>query len=287
MSYLDKQISAFKSSVSGSSSKIANKRLPTAPTDTAPTVTSQPTPAVKTELKRKRPEQNVVYSQPADTGTGKNIMTQVTYAIEHLKNKGTPQTLSDLLSYLSLQHREGEYKRTIGTILMNHEKVQYEHKTDGGENTFAFRPAHNIRSADSLQGYLQSRPTAQGLSAREIRDGWPGAEAAIEELENQGKVLVTRNRKDNHAKMVWSNDPSLAFHIDDEFQIIWRKIKLPEPKVVADELEKAGLTPANKNGVVKVKVTTQDKKTKKPRKGGKTTNTHMLGVLRDYSHLKK
>ena len=286
MSSLDHQLSAFKSSVSSSSTKIANKRIiATSPSGTA--TPPHPSQGAKTELKRKRLEQNVVYSQPADTGTGRNVMTQITYAIEYLKSKGTSQTLTDLLSYLSLQHRENDYKRTIGTILMNHEKVEYERKGDGGEGTFRFRPAHNIRSKITLVGHLQSQRTAQGLSVRELRDGWPGAEATIDELEAEGKLLVTRNKKDNHAKMVWANDPSLSHSIDDEFQTIWQRIKLPEPRTLADELEKAGLMPANKSRNAKKAVKQEVKKTKKPRKGGKTTNTHMVGVLRDYSHLKK
>ncbi|KAL9104179.1 MAG: hypothetical protein Q9163_000831 [Psora crenata] len=286
MSYLDNQLSAFKSSVSSSSAKIANKRTVMVPASR----TATPPPSsqgARADVKRKRMEQNIVYSQPADTGTGKNVMTQITYAIEYLKSKGTPQTLTELLSYLSLQHRENDYKRTIATILMNHDKVEYERKTDGGEGTFRFRPVHNIRSKNALMGHLQSQPTAQGLSVRELRDGWPDAEAAIDELEAEGKLLVTRNKKDNHAKMVWANDPSLSYTIDDEFQSIWQRIKLPEPKALADELEKAGLMPANKSRGVKKVIKQEVKKTKKPRKGGKTTNTHMAGVLRDYSHLKK
>ena len=100
-------------------------------------------------------------------------------------------------------------------------------------------------------------------------------------------MLVTRNRKDNHAKMVWPNDPSLKFNIDDEFQNIWHKVKLPPPDALADELKREGLTPANKKGSKKAMIKMPEKKTKKPRKGGRTTNTHMAGVLRDYSHLKK
>ena len=286
MSFLENQLSAFKSSVSSSSTKIANKRTVVAPPSgtATPPLSSQ---SSKPDLKRKRPEQNLVYSQPADTGTGRNIMTQVTYAIEYLKTKGTPQTLTDLLSYLSIQHRENEYKRTIGTILMSHEKVEYDRKNDGGEGTFRFRPVHNIRSKDSLLGHVQSQRTAQGLSVRELRDGWPGAEAAIDELEREGRLLVTRNKKDNHAKMVWANDSSLSFTIDEEFQAIWQKIKLPEPKVLADELERAGLTPASKSRNTKKSIKQEVKKSRKPRRGGKTTNTHMAGVLRDYSHLKK
>lgn len=291
MSYLENQINAFKSNLTSSSSKLSNKRPNAAPSASTPPPTapaSQDATSGKQELKRKRPDQgNVVYSQPADTGTGRHIMTQITYAIEYLKSKGTPQTLPDLLSYLSQQHRDKRYKDSIAAILKTNEKVIYEPKRDGAEGTYSFRPIHNISSGEGLLGHLQSQPTAQGLNVRDLRDGWPGAEDAINTLETQGKLLVTRNKKDNHARMVWPNDPSLALHVDDEFKSIWHKIKLPEAGALADDLEKAGLTPANKSRGVKVKPKQLEKKTKKARKGGKTTNTHMQGVLRDYSHLKK
>lgn len=214
-------------------------------------------------------------------------MTQVTYAIDYLKTKDTPQTLSDLLNYLSLQYRDNDYKKAIGMILRTHKKIEYEPDQDTGEGMFRFKPMHSIRSGELLLGYLQSQPTAQGLLVRDLRDGWPGAEDTIKNLETGGKLLVTRNKKDNHAKMVWPNDPSLAIHIDDEFQTMWHKIKLPEPAALADELEKAQLLPANKSRNVKLKPKVVEKKIKKPRRGGRTTNVHMQGVLRDYSHVKK
>ena len=289
MSYLDNQLNAFKSNLASASHKISNKRTAAAPIkSTTSPAPSQASTANKNDLKRKRPEpSNVVYSQPADTGTGQNIMTQVTYAIDYLKSKGTPQTLSDLLSYLSLQYSSDQYKRTITAILKKHDKVDYDAAGCSGQGSFSFRPIHNIRSGEQLLGYLQAQRTAQGLNVRELRDGWPGAEDSIRLLEEDGKLLVTRNKKDDHAKMVWPNDPSLAVAIDNEFKSIWHKIRLPEAGVLADELERAGLTPTNKARGVKLKPKLPEKKTKKPRKSGKTTNVHMMGVLRDYSHLKK
>lgn len=300
MSFLENQINSFKETLTSSSSKVASKRTAATTSKNAPTNSpstksaSPPMPSSQTlisskqDLKRKRPEtSNIIYSQPADTGTGENIMTQVTYAIEYLKTKDTPQTLSDLLNYLSLQYRDKDYKAAIDTILKTHKKIEYEAKPDGGEGTFRFKPMHSIRSGELLLGYLQSQPTAQGLLVRDLRDGWLGAEDTINKLEDEGKLLVTRNKKDNHAKMVWPNDPTLAVSIDDEFQTIWHKIKLPEPAALADELEKAQLLPANKSRGIKLKPKVIEKKVKKPRKGGRTTNLHMQGVLRDYSHVKK
>jgi len=289
MSFLDDQITAFRSNLTSSSSKLSTKRTVAAPSVSTPSpAPSHASIPSKQDLKRKRPEPStIVYSQPADTGTGQNIMTQVTYAVEYLKSKGNPQTLLELLSYLSLQYREDSYKQTIRTILQNHEKVEYDRVGAGGEGTFSFRPIHNIRSKEQLLGYLQAQPTAQGLNVRELRDGWPGAIEAINTLEAQGKLLVTRNRKDDHAKMVWANDPSLTYQIDEEFRQMWYKVKLPEAGLLAEELESIGLTPTNKGKVVRKAPKVQERKTKKPRKTGKTTNTHMVGVLRDYSHLKK
>ena len=288
MSTLKDQIRSFQAGVKSASSSIPIKGAASKSNAPASSQSSAYGGEGATDLKRKRQDNDMVYSQPENTGTGQNTMTQITYAVEYLKSKGTPQTLADLLSYLSLTHKDQKYKHIIASILMRHDKVEYHRKLDGAEGTFSFRPAHNIKSADSLIGYLQFQSTAQGLSARELREGWPGAEAAIDDLEKQGKLLVTRNRKDNHAKMVWSNDPSLRIDIDAEFQSIWHnKIPLPAPEALVDDLKRAGLTPANKTGAKKNIVKAPDKKKKKPRKGGKTTNTHMIGVLRDYSHKRK
>ena len=286
MSQLQDQINSFRSSVISASSKVSNKRTTLGAPDPSPS----PTPSQSTtqnDLKRKRPEPTA-FSQPANTGTGKDIKTQIFYAIENMKEKGRPQTLTDIISYLNIHNEPEKHKANIAHVLKNHAKVIYDPKNDGGEGTFSYRPIHNIRTADALLGFLQSQKTAQGLDVKKLKDGWPGAEAEIDSLEARGKLLVTRNRKDNHAKMVWLDDPTLARTVDNEYQSIWHKIKLPEAEQLANELEKAGLQPANKSRGVKVKPVEQVKKTKKPRKGGKTTNTHMVGaVLRDYSHKKK
>ena len=170
---------------------------------------------------------------------------------------------------------------------MKHDKVKYVMVDGKDEDFFSFRPIHDIRSADQLLGYLQSQRSAQALNVKDLKDGWHGALDAIDDLERQGRLSVTRHKKDDSARFVWLNDPSLFFSIDQEFKTMWQKIKLPEPGALADELEREGLTPANKSRSVKAKPVKQENKAKRARKGGKTTNTHMAGVLRDYSHLKK
>ncbi|PKY00803.1 transcription initiation factor TFIIE, beta subunit [Aspergillus campestris IBT 28561] len=250
---------------------------------------STPTPGGSDPSKRRRHDGDIVYSQPANTGTGKDIMTQVIFAIEHMKNKGVPLKFNDIVSYLSLQHRAHDqgYVQALRSILQMHEKVLFDASGANGEGTFSFRPPHNIRSAEQLLAKLQAQTSGAGMSVRELREGWPAVEETINSLEKAGKVLVTRNKKDDHAKMVWANDPSLIQHFDDEFRQIWEKIRVPDQQTVKEELEKAGITPTSKNKVVKMRPNYEHKKVKKPRRSGKTTNTHMMGVLRDYSHLKR
>ncbi|KAK2867767.1 hypothetical protein FQN49_003499, partial [Arthroderma sp. PD_2] len=226
---------------------------------------------------------------PSNTGTGSDIMTQVHFATEHLKVKNVPLKFADIESYLSLS-RQGHdmgYIHALRRILQSHPKVEYDPSGAGGEGTFRFRPPHNIRSADQLLRHLQSQKTAQGMVVRDLREGWPNIVETINSLENEGKLLVTRFKKDNHPKMIWANDPSLSQKFDPEFCQIWEKVKIPDHQTVMEELEKAGITPTSKHKAAKSKPKIEQKKVKKARRSGKTTNTHMAGVLRDYSHLKK
>ncbi|KAL2842885.1 transcription initiation factor TFIIE, beta subunit [Aspergillus pseudodeflectus] len=295
MSHLQQQLKSFNAGVVDyAKSMPAQRRFvhnTSAGSSQIPSSNPTPTPnnTVSAEQKKKRHDADIVYSQPANTGTGKDIMTQVVFAVEHMKSKGVPLTFSDIVSYLSLQHRASDqgYVQALRSILQVHEKVEYDPKGANGEGTFSFRPPHNIRTAEQLLQKLQAQSTGIGMSVRELREGWPNVEDAINKLEKEGKLLVTRNKKDDHAKMVWANDPSLIEHFDDEFKQIWEKIKIPEQQVVKEELEKAGILPTNKNKVVKARPKIEHKKVKKPRRSGKTTNTHMMGVLRDYSHLKR
>lgn len=294
MSHLQQQLKSFNAGVVDYASRMPQQRrfvhnpsAASASSSQAPS--STPTPAPGVDPKKKRHDVDIVYSQPANTGTGKDIMTQVLFAVEHMKNKAVPLKFSDIVSYLSLQQRANDqgYIQALQSILQVHEKVEFDPKGAKGEGTFAFRPPHNVRSPEQLLQKLQSQSTGAGMSVRELREGWPGAEEAINKLETEGKLLVTRNKKDNHAKMVWINDPSLIQPFDEEFRNIWEKIKIPDQQAVKEELEKAGITPTSKNKVVKPRPRVDSRKPKKPRRSGKTTNTHMMGVLRDYSHLKR
>ncbi|KZZ93009.1 transcription initiation factor IIE subunit beta [Ascosphaera apis ARSEF 7405] len=288
MSYLQNQINSFNSNVVAAAKRMpTDRRFAKDKQQAQSSAAASASSATATAASKGRQNDPSAYSQPLSSSAGTNRMVQVTFAIEYLKTKGVPLTFADISSYLSLEQQgyDEQHLRIVERILQTHPKIKYDPSGADGRGTLSFKPPHNIRTADELLRKLQAQPTGQGMSVAELREGWPGVVAEINRLEKEGKLLVTRNKKEDFPKMVWPNDPSLIIHFDPEFKQIWEKTKIPDPDTVIEELEKAGITPTNKNKVVKAKPQFERKKTKRTRRGGKVTNTHMAGILRDYSHL--
>lgn len=293
-SYLEKQKAAFQSNAAAASSKVNAKRTSLAPPTDAPSPAGSNTSNTsKTDKDNKRKRevapQNVVYSQPAVTGYGSEIFTQVTYVIEFLKKKDEAKTLQDILLYLSRTNIDEKEKRFLVNILKRHERVEWvpdpESKTQAwNSGTFRHRPIINVRSKKELIAYLQNKPDAQGVKFVELKDGWPDCQDAIDELEAENKLLVTRTKKDNHPRMVWANDPSLVHSVDPTFQVMWHKVELPTVDELVRKLMDAGQKPASEDPSKRVKAAPKpkEKKRKAPRKGGKITNNHMAHLLIDY-----
>jgi transcription initiation factor TFIIE subunit beta len=295
-SYLEKQQQAFTSNVISAAPKVSNKRSLAEPPVSAPSPSpsnaSNASKGDNKDAKRKREPSNVVYSQPAATGYGTEAFTQVTYVIEFLKKKDEPKTFREILEYLSQVHAPEHIKRLIISILKKHDRVRWieDAQLKGWDSgTFLHRPMINVRTKKDLVAYLQSKPDAQGVPVKDLKDGWPDCEQAIDDLEAEHKILVTRTKKDNHARMVWINDPSLVHNIDTEFHVMWRQVELPNVDELVRKLMEAGQKPASEDPSKRVKPPPKpkEKKKKAPRKGGRTTNTHMEHLLKDYSHLKR
>ena len=90
---------------------------------------------------------------------------------------------------------------------------------------------------------MRRQTTFKGTSVKELKDGWAGCVAAIDELESQGKILVLRNKKENAPRLVWANNGGELGYIDTEFKDMWDQVKLPEPDVLYQKLLDQGLKP--------------------------------------------
>ena len=214
-------------------------------------------------------------------GAGSDARTNVVYAIDRLKEK-FPTSISsdDLVAFVMPSHMRDEKQVDLfKKFIKVNTKVTYDAATE----SYTFRPLHNISSAEGLLSYLQKQDTSLGINVRELKDGWPDVETTIDKLEAQHKLLVTRNKKDNHPRMVWADDPTLDAPLDDEFKDLWTQIPLPPSEDVIKELTKMNHVPTGQlreqDNAPKV-----EKKKKKVRRGVKVTNVHMQGLFRDYSN---
>ena len=223
---------------------------------------------------KKRQKQTTVFSQPKDTGVGQHLYTQLTYAVGYLKSHPDPMPAEEIARFLSINMTPAFLH-----LLQNNPKITYHSDTD----LYEFRPLHNIRNASSLLATLATSPTGAGLAVKELKDGYPAVEEDLKQLEAQGKVLVIRGKKDGLARMVWWNEPKLNVNISEEFKQLYHGLKVPEAGDLPKELEKAGMTPASVDPRSIKRVVVEKEKKKKGRRRGKITNTHLVGILRDYS----
>ncbi|KAK9458296.1 TFIIE beta subunit core domain-containing protein [Dipodascopsis uninucleata] len=226
------------------------------------------------DRKRKKVKTSLVYSQPADTGLGNHQLTQLHHAVEFIKKQDRPVSVADLSAYLS--HVASP---ALLAQLQRIDRINY----DPIAHTYEYRPLHNIRSADSLLLFLRRQQTARGLSVKELKDGWSTCIEAIDTLEKSGDILVLRTKKEGTPRLVWANMGGPIGTVESEFVTAWNKIQIPPPAELPGRLSEVGLKPTSVDpATIKKAAPVQERKQKKPRKG-KVTNTHLTGVLKDYS----
>ncbi|EGN94887.1 hypothetical protein SERLA73DRAFT_187980 [Serpula lacrymans var. lacrymans S7.3] len=192
----------------------------------APLDTSAPADQKQTPTKKKRPKTNIVYSQPADTGTGTNVNTQLVYAINHLKSTQNPMRLQDL-AIVTNTPLDTDF--VLLEKFRAHDRIQWDPKTD----LYSYRHDFNFRNKAALLTEIQ-RQTRKGggIMVRSLKEAWKEAPQAIEELEKEGEVLVTRTVKDGQLRMVFWNEikpdeESGGKQVEKEFLDLWHQLKVP------------------------------------------------------------
>ncbi|PPQ85747.1 hypothetical protein CVT25_003065 [Psilocybe cyanescens] len=233
--------------------------------------------------KKKRPKTNIVYSQPADTGTGNNINTQLVYA-----STPNPMRLQDLAIVTNTP-------LDTDPILLEkfkaHDRIQWDPKTD----LYSYKHEYSFRNKAALLTEIQ-RQTRKGggISVRALKESWKEAPQAIEELEKEGEVLVTRTVKDGQLRMVFWNEikpieNSGGVPVEKEFNDLWHSLKVPNDVDLLKQLASEGLQVTAAETVVP-KASANKKKGKRggaPRQRQvRITNTHLKGEIdlqRDYA----
>ncbi|WFC95175.1 hypothetical protein MBRA1_001822 [Malassezia brasiliensis] len=245
-----------------------------------------------------------VYSQPAATGVGVHESTQLVAAVDALKVRynltqrhGNPVRLEDfaLMHGLNglLDSKSGLFQRFV-----QHPKVEYNAKTD----LYSYKPDYNVHNSADLVALLREKyyhpsalnpqSAAAGMRVAELKESYPQAREAVEELANaqpveDREVLVLRGKRDGAIKHVFWNPirGEEVRPIDPEFKELWRSLRVPDVVDLAADLESEGLSTTKEvDNAPKVQAQPSQRGRKgKPKRGAaprkfKLQNTHLQGV---------
>lgn len=281
MADLSSQLSAFKNKIrSGPSVTMPRQALNKSTIDPPLTYpTSQNTSSLSSPKRQNHDSINETIKRQKvnrQRMPGSHLSTQLHLAVERIKQNDQPLKVSELQDYLSF-----DITQTLLPLLKEIDRIKY----DPNNSTLEYVSLHNIRSSSDLLNFLRSQPTFKGVSVKDLKDGWSNYLTSINELEAENKILVLRTKKENAPRLVWANFGGNLNMIDDEFQSMWGTIKVPNQDDLYASLIDQGLKPTGADpNIVKRKPKKEEKKQKKARRG-KITNTHMKGILKDYSQL--
>jgi len=237
------------------------------------------------QQKKKRVRSNIVYSQPADTGTGIHSNTQLVYAVDFLKSSGNgnPMRLDDIAIHTNIPALSTD--ESLIVKFRGHDRVVYDPKTD----LYSYRSDYSFRNKASLLTEIQRHTkTGGGLSVRSLKDSWKEAPQAIEDLEGEGEVLLIRTTKDGQMKMVFYNEVKKADGgeaVEKEFNDLWHSLEVPADADLVKSLQSEGLQTTASETVAPRLPQSKNRKGKKPRqRQSRITNTHKMDIdlSRDY-----
>ncbi|KAF2420276.1 transcription initiation factor IIE, beta subunit, partial [Tothia fuscella] len=230
---------------------------------------------------------------PAQASKGpaapQDIVTQVEYAVRYLIEKNSPQTFTDIINYLSIQAADPAQLNKLRNVLQRDwhgSRVKYDSRGANGAGTFEFKPKIPVKNAEELKGYLQRQDHSVGLKMDDLKDGWQKYQDEISRMETEKELLVVRNNK-GQPRTIWQDDPTMSNPISDALKQKWHDIRLPaNPDDVRAKLQSAGLKPTSEPKRL-ASGRPQEKKKRAARRGGRQTNSHMNGILKDYSNRRK
>ena len=206
--------------------------------------------------------------------TGTHLSTRLLLATEYIQERGEPVPIDQIESYLSLPS-----ENNVIPLLKNINKIKF----DPLKNTLQYVSIYDVHSAEELLKLLRTQVTFKGISCKELKDGWPQCSEVVDELEARNRILVLRTKKDNQPRFVWYNFGGSLGGVDEDFVKMWESCKLPQRGELPRKFTDLGLKPASVDPATVKKQGTRVEVKKRKQRRSKITNTHMAGILKDYS----
>ncbi|XP_063775491.1 transcription initiation factor IIE subunit beta [Pseudophryne corroboree] len=197
----------------------------------------------------------------------------------HQRGDTHPLSLEEILD--ETQHLDIGIKQKqwlMSEALVNNPKI------DIIDGRYAFKPKYNLKDKKALLRLLDKHDQRGlgGILLEDIEEGLPNAQKAIKALGDQ-IVFVTRPDK---KKILFYNDKSCQFTVDEEFQKLWRSVPVDsmDDEKIEEYLKRQGISSMQESGPKKmIPIQKRKKSTSQKKRRFKTHNDHLAGVLKDYT----
>ncbi|OTF78024.1 transcription initiation factor IIE subunit beta-like protein [Euroglyphus maynei] len=151
---------------------------------------------------------------------------------------------------------------------------------------YAYKPVFNIRDRKSLIRLLE-KYDSRGLGAiayEDIKESLPNADRIIKFLAEKNQLIVITRPVDKK-KILFINNLSLSFNVDEEFQKAWRSIAVEgmDETKIEEYLKNHGISSMQDMNIRKSIPIQKRKDTKKRKSNFRKLNNHLDGLLQDYS----
>ncbi|XP_051898260.1 transcription initiation factor IIE subunit beta isoform X2 [Pristis pectinata] len=217
---------------------------------------------------------------PGSTGYKFGVLAKIVNYMKtrHQRGDTHPLTLDEILDETKLLDIGMRQKQWLMT-----EALLSNPKIDAADGKYAFKPKYNLRDKKALLRLLDKHDQRGlgGILLEDIEEGLPNAQKAIKVLGDQ-IVFVTRPDK---KKILFYNDKSCQFTMDEEFQKLWRSIPVDsmDEEKIEEYLKRQGISSMQETGPKKVSVQKRKKSASQRKRKFKAHNNHMAGLLEDYS----
>uniref|UniRef100_A0A8B9YU23 General transcription factor IIE subunit 2 n=1 Tax=Bos mutus grunniens TaxID=30521 RepID=A0A8B9YU23_BOSMU len=165
----------------------------------------------------------------------------------HQRGDTHPLTLEEILD--ETQHLDIGLKQKqwlMSEALVNNPKIEV---VDG---KYAFKPKYNLKDKKALLRLLDQHDQRGlgGILLEDIEEGLPNSQKAVKAL---GDQILFVNRPDKK-KILFFNDKSCQFSVDEEFQKLWRSVTVDsmDEEKIEEYLKRQGISSMQDSGPKKV-----------------------------------
>ncbi|KFM70416.1 General transcription factor IIE subunit 2, partial [Stegodyphus mimosarum] len=198
----------------------------------------------------------------------------------HLNGDTYPLSLEEILDETN-QLDIGSRQRTwlVNEALANNPKLQIN-----AEGKYLFKPPYNIKDRKGLLKLLDKHDQRGlgGIALDDVQESIPNVEKALKVL---GDNVIQITQPTSKKKVLFYNDKSMEFKVDEEFQKLWRGVTVDslDDDKIEEYLQKQGITSMQDIDVKKVAPVQKRKKPSNRNRNFKKLNQHMSDILQDYT----